>query len=97
MTKTVYANNSVFELFIPSLEEALKGGKPMQEFNKIKSLRVGAGITQDQMAEALGMSRKTYKLKEDGSADWKLSEMNEFVEVINKATGEHYSAKDIFF
>ena len=35
-------------------------------------------LTQEQMAEALGMSIPTYKAKEDGKSDWKLSEMNKF-------------------
>lgn len=69
----------------------------MQEFNRVKSIRVGAGLTQDQIAEALGMSTRTYKSREDGSSDWKLQEMNKFIEIINNATGFNYNAKDIFF
>ena len=69
----------------------------MQEFNKIKSFRTGAGITQDQMAEALGISKQTYTTRENGTSDWKLSEMNAFTDTVNKATGQNYSVKDIFF
>ena len=69
----------------------------MQEFNRVKSIRVGAGITQEQMANALGISIPTYKAKEDGKSDWKLSEMNKFTEAVNEATGCTYSTKDIFF
>lgn len=69
----------------------------MQEFNKVKSIRVGAGITQDQMADALGITTRTYQSKENGTADWKLSEMNAFADAINKTTGQSYSVKDIFF
>ena len=69
----------------------------MENFNKIKSFRVGAGITQDQMAEKLGMSTKTYKSREDNRADWKLSEMDAFTKVINEATGQNHSIQDIFF
>lgn len=69
----------------------------MQEFNRIKSFRVGAGVSQSQMAKALGMTIPTYKSREDGSSDWKLSEMNKFVEVVNENTGRTYSVKDIFF
>ena len=69
----------------------------MQEFNRIKSVRVGARLTQPQMAEALGMSIPTYVNRENGIGDWKLSEMQKFIEVINKATGSNYNAKDIFF
>lgn len=97
MIKTVIANNSTFELFIPSLEEALKGGETMQEFNKVRAFRAGAGITQDQMAKALGMTRRTYQAKEDGTSAWKAPEMNKFIETINAATGQNYSVKDIFF
>lgn len=90
-------NGRVIEIWTPNVEEILKGGKPMENFNKIKSLRVGAGITQDQMAKALGMSVPTYKLREDNRTDWKLSEMNAFADAINEATGQNYSVKDIFF
>lgn len=69
----------------------------MQEFNKVKSIRVGAGITQDQMAATLGISKPTYISRENNPDDWKLSEMNAFTEAINKATGQNYSVKDIFF
>ncbi len=69
----------------------------MQEFNKVKSIRVGAGITQEQMADALGISIPTYKAKEDGKSDWKLSEMNKFTDAVNEATGGSYSTKDLFF
>ena len=69
----------------------------MQEFNKIKSARVGAGLTQEQMAEALGIATRTYQFKENGAADWKLSEMNKFAEIISNSTGQQYSVKDIFF
>lgn len=97
MKKVVVTKNSVFEIFIPSYEEAVKGGSAMQEFNRIKSVRVGAGLTQPQMAEALGMSTPTYVNRENGIGDWKLSEMQKFIEVINNATGSNYNAKDIFF
>ena len=69
----------------------------MQEFNKVKSIRVGAGITQDQIAKVLGISKNTYNAKENGASDWKLSEMNAFTDAINNATGQSYSVKDIFF
>lgn len=91
------ADGKRIEIWTPNVEEVLKGGKPMENFNKIKSLRVGAGITQDQMAKALGMSVPTYKLREDNRTDWKLSEMNAFTDAINEATGQNYSVKDIFF
>ena len=90
-------NGRIIEIWTPDIEEVLKGGKPMENFNKVKSFRVGAGITQDQMAKALGMSVPTYKLREDNKADWKLSEMDAFAKVINEATGQNYSIKDIFF
>lgn len=69
----------------------------MQEFNRIKSVRVGAGLTQDQMATALGMSKPTYVSRENNLDEWKVAEMNAFIDVINKATGQNYSVKDIFF
>lgn len=93
----VQAKKCNFELWIPSIEEELKGGITVQEFNRIKSFRVGSGLTQAQMAEALNMSTPTYVNRENGIGDWKMSEMNKFVETVNKATGREYSVKDIFF
>lgn len=93
----VEAQNGNFELWIPNIEEALKGGITMQEFNKVKSFRVGAGLTQPQMADALGMSIPTYVNRENGIGDWRLSEMQKFADVVNQATGGNYSVKDIFF
>lgn len=90
-------SGKVIEIWTPNIEELLKGGKPMQDFNRIKSLRVGAGITSDVMAEKLGMSKPTYISRESNRGDWKLSEMETFTKVINEATGENYSVQDIFF
>lgn len=89
---------SNFELWIPDVESIFEeGGGNMEVFNRIKSFRNGAGLSQEQMADALGISRITYRAKEDGSSDWKLSEMTKFVDVINNATGRNYTVKDIFF
>ena len=88
---------NIIEIWVPNIEEALKGGRSMQEFNKIKSFRTGAGLTLDQMAEALGISKQTYMTRENGTSDWKLSEMNAFTDTVNKTTGQKYSVKDIFF
>lgn len=87
----------IIEIWTPNIEEVLKGGRGMQEFNKIKSFRTGAGITQYQMADALGISRSAYVSKENGQVDWKLNEMKKFIEKINESTGCEYSVKDIFF
>ena len=69
----------------------------MEVFNNVKSFRTGAGITQDQMADALGISRTAYVSKENGQVDWKLNEMKKFIEKVNESTGCEYSVKDIFF
>lgn len=91
--------HSSFELWVPCIEELFieEGGRNMQEFNKIKSFRTGAGLTLDQMAEALGISKQTYMTRENGTSDWKLTEMNAFTDTVNKTTGQKYSVKDIFF
>ena len=91
------SDGKCIEIWTPNVEDLLKGGKPMETFNKVKSFRVGAKITQEKMAEYLGLSRSAYILKESGNADWRLSEMNKFVEVINENTGSTYTAADIFF
>lgn len=95
--KVLVQGNTTFELWIPNIEEELKGGITVQEFNRVKSIRVGAGLTQGQMADALGMSVPTYVNRENGIGDWKLSEMTKFAEVISQSTGREYSVKDIFF
>lgn len=96
--KITTPSGRVIYIWTPVIEDLLKGGNHnMQEFNKIKSIRVGAGITQQQMANALGVSRPTYMAKEEGTSDWKLSEMQNFVNYINEVTGKSYNAKDIFF
>ena len=69
----------------------------MQDFNKIKSARVGAGITQEQMAECLKISRQNYIAKENGNIEFKLKEANKFVKKVNKETGNNYKIEDIFF
>ena len=93
----VEAQNGNFELWIPNIEEELRGGIIVQEFNRVKSFRVGAGLTQEQMADALGMSKPTYVNRENGIGDWKLSEMQKFAETVSLATGTNYNVKDIFF
>ena len=95
--KVLVQGNTCFELWIPSIEDELKGGIAVQEFNRVKSFRVGAGLTQPQMAEALGMSVPTYVNRENGIGDWRLSEMQKFAETVSQATGREYSVKDIFF
>ncbi len=69
----------------------------MEVFNKVKSIRTGANLTQEQMAKAMGISRSAYINKENGVVDWKLSEMNKFADVVNENTGTNLSVKDIFF
>lgn len=95
MIKTVYANNSTFELFIPSLEEALKGGETMQEFNKVKAFRVGVGLTQEQMAKALDVHVNTYRALEANPIKFSVEQVNKFIEEINKYDPS-IKASDIF-
>ena len=42
---------------------------------KLKSLRFDYGLTQDDMAKILGISRSTYNEKENGFSEFKQSEI----------------------
>jgi len=53
----------------------------MSRNNRIKSKRVLLGLTQEEMAEKLGIAVSTYKKKEHGKTDFTESEINKFLEV----------------
>ena len=95
MKKVVVANNSQFELFIPSLEEALKGGMTMQEFNKVRAFRVGVGLTQEQMAKAIDVHVNTYRALEENPTKFNVEQIKKFTEEINKYNPS-VKASDIF-
>lgn len=52
--------------FDVSIRHYLKGGETMKKRLKLKQLRVGLDMSQEQMADSLGVSRSTYAAIENG-------------------------------
>ena len=52
--------------------------------NKIRGYRVMIGITQNEMAEKLSMSLRSYQLKESGEQSFKSDELLKIQEVLNE-------------
>ena len=53
------------------------------ENRKLKSLRVLHGMTQGDMAELLGMTKPTYRTRENGQHDFTESEINTILNTFN--------------
>lgn len=52
--------------------------------NKVKGYRCSLGLTQKKMADILGMSTNSYASKENGKSDFKLKEINKFINFMKK-------------
>lgn len=64
--------------------------------NKLKGYRVMAGLTQKDMAEALGISPSAYNQKENGTININIDESKKLYEFIrNKLPNVNF--EDIFF
>lgn len=50
---------------------------------KLKGKRVEKGYTQKELAEKLGMSTNAYNLKEIGKREFKMSEINLLLEILD--------------
>ncbi len=55
---------------------------------KIKDLRIRRGLTQGEVADALGISRPTFVSIEDGKRELNISELNKLAGVLNISTGD---------
>jgi putative transcriptional regulator len=53
-----------------------------QVLNRIKGKRNEKGITQDEMALKLGITQKTYNLKENGKAEFTLAELSAILVIL---------------
>jgi len=62
----------------------MEGGIKMEQYNKIKGYRVMIGYSQDEMAAALGINKKSYANKENGTQEFKYSEMVMFLNVVKE-------------
>ena len=52
--------------------------------NKVKGYRCSLGLTQKKMADILGMSTNSYASKENGKSDFKVKEINKFINFMKK-------------
>ncbi|MGX0517489.1 helix-turn-helix transcriptional regulator [Staphylococcus hominis] len=52
--------------------------------NKVKGYRCNLGLTQKKMADILGMSTNSYASKENGKSDFKVKEINKFINFMKK-------------
>ena len=55
-----------------------------EKINKLKGYRAMIGKTQEEMAEAMGISKRTYQDKESGISSLTLSEAVRVVEILKK-------------
>ena len=64
-----------------------------------KRYREAYGISADEMAKALGISRPTYMSRENGTSEFTREEMNKFVETIKSKLTETLpvNIESIFF
>ena len=53
-------------------------------FNKLKGARAEKGYSQVEMAEKLDMSVDSYNQKENGKSEFKLSEVKNLLEILDK-------------
>lgn len=51
--------------------------------NRLKMYRVGNGLTQNDIAKALGMARATYCSKEQGKKDFTQPEVSKILKLLN--------------
>lgn len=51
---------------------------------KLKGARVEKGLTQEDMAERIGISTYSYLMKENGKRDFTLTEMKKICEILDK-------------
>jgi len=56
----------------------------MTKLNKLKGARAEKGYSQVEMAEKLDMSVDSYNQKENGKSEFKLSEVKNLLEILDK-------------
>ena len=57
--------------------------------NKLRGLRVAKGLTQEDMADILGISKQTYNQKEQGKSEFKTSEINIILDLFDDENYEN--------
>lgn len=63
--------------------------------NKVKGYRVGCNLTQQEMADAIGISVRTYARLENKPSGFTLEQMTKFVNKINELNPD-LKLEDIF-
>ena len=56
----------------------------MGENRKLKGARVEKGLTQKQLAEKMGITKKAYYNKENGKTEFKQSEINVILNEVDR-------------
>lgn len=62
--------------------------KLVERHNKLKGARVEKGLTQEDMAERIGISTYSYLMKENGKRDFTLTEMKKICKILGKELSE---------
>ncbi len=60
----------------------------VERHGKLKGARVEKGLTQEDMAEKIGISTYSYLMKENGKRDFTLTEMKKICEILDKELSE---------
>ena len=55
----------------------------MKDFSELRGLRVANGLTQEEMAEILGITSTSYHFKETGKREFKVSEANKIINLLD--------------
>lgn len=63
--------------------------------NKVKGFRVMVGMTQEEMANAIGVSVRTYTNKETGKSEFTISEFKLIKDTLNNK-GLNVSLEELF-
>ena len=67
----------------------------LEKVNLVKAYRIGVGLTQEQMANAIGIHVNTYRNLEDNPTKFSVEQVKKFIEEINKYDPS-VKASDIF-
>ena len=96
MNKVIVEHNGrTIELYRPNIEELLKGGNNMQTgINKVKGYRNMINLSQADLANILGIDRRTYVAKENGASKFTQDELIKIRDVV-KTCGVDITLDDL--
>lgn len=64
-------------------------------YPKLVGKRNEKGITQEKMAEMLGISKNNYNLKENGKLDFNLVEVKKILQILNSKYDEIFFEENV--